>query len=190
MKAPTGTQLVRLVQGIAKRVGRFLERQGLLQRDAQNSFLTEAALGEGPMDQLAGHSITYRIALGPQAGRKVFALQTLPACDPSNRLGDSLGKVAGFSLHAGVAVKAHERRKLERLCRYVSRPAVSEKRLSLTPKGNVRYQIKTPYQDQRRVFDAGDDPHRPAAGRETLGLSALRNRNPAGIEGWEGPSSI
>jgi len=55
--------------------------------------------------------------------------------------------VAGFSLHAGVAVKAHERRKLERLCRYVSRPAVSEKRLSLTPKGNVRYQIKTPYQD-------------------------------------------
>ena len=46
-----------------------------------------------------------------------------------------------------MAVKAHERRKLERLCRYVSRPAVSEKRLSLTPKGNVRYQIKTPYQD-------------------------------------------
>ena len=147
VKAPTGTQLVRLVQGIAKRVGRFLERQGLLQRDAQNSFLTKAALGEGPMDQLAGHSITYRIALGPQAGRKVFTLQTLPACDPGNRLGDSLGKVAGFSLHAGVAVKAHERRKLERLCRYVSRPAVSEKRLSLTPKGNVRYQIKTPYQD-------------------------------------------
>ncbi len=94
VKAPTGTQLVRLVQGIAKRVGRFLERQGLLQRDAQNSFLTKAALGEGPMDQLAGHSITYRIALGPQAGRKVFALQTLPACDPGNRLGDSLGKVA------------------------------------------------------------------------------------------------
>jgi hypothetical protein len=24
------------------------------------------------MDQLLGHSITYRIAVGPQAGRKVF----------------------------------------------------------------------------------------------------------------------
>ena len=33
------------------------------------------------MDQLLGHSITYRIAVGPQAGRKVFTLQTLPACD-------------------------------------------------------------------------------------------------------------
>ena len=51
------------------------------------------------------------------------------------------------SLHAGVAAKAHQRRKLERLCRYISRPAVSEKRLSLTPNGNIRYQLKTPYRD-------------------------------------------
>ncbi|GHL51337.1 hypothetical protein ECZU29_61870 [Escherichia coli] len=36
--------------------------------------------------------------------------------------------------------------KLERLCRYISRPAVSE-RLSLTRGGNVRYQLKTPYRD-------------------------------------------
>ena len=47
----------------------------------------------------------------------------------------------------GGAAKAHERKKLERLCRYVSRPAVSEKRLSLTPNGNIRYQLKTPYRD-------------------------------------------
>jgi hypothetical protein len=31
-----------------------------------------------------------------------------------------------------VAVKARERDKLERLCRYITRPAVSEKRLLLT----------------------------------------------------------
>jgi len=30
------------------------------------------------MDQLREHSITYRIAVGPQQGRKVFTLQTLP----------------------------------------------------------------------------------------------------------------
>ncbi len=52
-----------------------------------------------------------------------------------------------FSLHAGVAAKAHERKKRERLCRYISRPAVSEKRLSLMPKGNIRYELKTPYRD-------------------------------------------
>ena len=75
----------------------------------------------------------------------VGTLQTLPACDEP--FDDPVGKVAGFSLHAGVAAKAHERKKLERLCRYISRPAVSEKRLSLTPNGNVRYQLKTPYRD-------------------------------------------
>ena len=57
------------------------------------------------------------------------------------------GKGAGFSLHAGVAAKANERDRLERLCRYISRPAVSEKRLSLTANGNIRYQLKTPYKD-------------------------------------------
>jgi hypothetical protein len=46
-----------------------------------------------------------------------------------------------------VAARADERQKLERLCRYISRPAVAEKRLSLTPNGNVRYQLKTPYRD-------------------------------------------
>jgi hypothetical protein len=46
-----------------------------------------------------------------------------------------------------VAARADERKKLERLCRYISRPAVSEKRLSLTSGGNVRYQLKTPYRD-------------------------------------------
>lgn len=128
-------------------MGRFLERQGLLERDAENSYLTADAVDEDPMAQLLGHSITYRIAIGPQAGRKVFTLQTLPACDPEDQFGDTLGKVAGFSLHAGVAARADERKKLERLCRYISRPAVSGKRLSLTPNGNIRYQLKTPYRD-------------------------------------------
>ena len=55
-----------------------------------------------PMAQLLGHSITYRVAVGPQAGRKVFTLQTLPACEP-DEFADTVGKVSGFSLHAGVA---------------------------------------------------------------------------------------
>ena len=97
------------------------------------------------MDQLLSSSITYRIVVGPQQGRQVFTLQTLPACEEP--FDEGVGKAAGFSLHAGVAARADERRKLEKLCRTISRPAVSEKRLSLTPNGNVRYQLKTPYRD-------------------------------------------
>ena len=43
----------------------------------------------------------------------MFTLQTLLACDEP--FGDGVGKVAGFSLHAGVSARADERRKLEHL---------------------------------------------------------------------------
>ncbi len=57
------------------------------------------------------------------------------------------GKVGGFSLHAGVAAEAHESQKLERLCRYIARPAISEKRLSISAQGRVRYEFKTPWKN-------------------------------------------
>ena len=84
--------------------------------------------------------------MGPQQGRKVFTLQTLPVCS-DDPLTPRAGNVAGFSLHAGVTARAHERAKLERLCRYIARPAVSTQRLSLTRNGQVRYELKTPYRN-------------------------------------------
>jgi hypothetical protein len=145
VKAPTSAELTQLTHRSAHRVGHFLERQGLLEQAVENSYLATDADNEDPMNILLGHAITYRIAVGPQTGRKVFTLQALPACDEP--FDDEVGREAGFSLHAGVAARADERKKLERLCRYISRPAVSEKRLAITPNGNVRYQLKTPYRD-------------------------------------------
>ena len=40
------------------------------------------------------------------------------------------------------------------LCRYITRPAVSEKRLSLTNSGNIHYQLKTPYGDGSTIDEA------------------------------------
>lgn len=93
------------------------------------------------------HSITYRIAEGSQKGKKVFTLQTLPPIVEETERAILVSKVAGFSLHAGVSVKASQRDKLERLCRYISRPPVSVHRLSLTKQGKIRYELKTPYCD-------------------------------------------
>ena len=95
------------------------------------------------MHQLHGSSVTYRVAVGPRQGRKVFTLQTMPTSDPE----ECVGKVDGFSLHADVATKAHGRKKLERICRYITRPPVSEQRLTTTRNGMVRYALKTPYRD-------------------------------------------
>jgi hypothetical protein len=144
---PSSGELTQLVHKIAHRVGRYLERQGWLERDAENDYLALDTADDDPLSVLQGHSISYRIALGPQAGRKVFTLQTLPPVDIDEMQTSTVGQVAGFNLHAGVAARADQRRKLERLCRYIARPAVSEQRLALTAQGKVRYQLKTPYRD-------------------------------------------
>jgi hypothetical protein len=120
-KAPTAAELSELARTLALRIGRCLERQGLLERDAENSYLVGDEIDAGPLAQLQGASITYRVAIGPQQGRKVFTLQTLPANE--GLTGIEAAKVAGFSLHAGVAARADQRDKLERLCRYICRPA-------------------------------------------------------------------
>ena len=58
-----------------------------------------------------------------------------------------LGAPAVFSLHAGVACKSTQPKKLERLCRYITRPAIAEQRLSLASNGNVIVGLKTAYDD-------------------------------------------
>ena len=146
VKAPDRAELEQLVYTISERTGRYLERLGLLVRDLDNSYLALEP-DETGLEGVLGSSITYRIAVGPQQGRKAFCLQSLPAAGSLEESGARVAKVAGFSLHAGVAAARHERQKLERLCRYITRPAIAEPRLSLTPSGNVRYQLKTPYRD-------------------------------------------
>ena len=73
------------------------------------------------------------------------ALCTLPASNAGEY--GQVANTSGFSLHAGVFANADEPEKLERLCRYISRPAISEQRLSITDQGKVRYELKTPYRD-------------------------------------------
>jgi hypothetical protein len=44
-----------------------------------SSYLELGPAAGGPIDDLLGHSITYRVAVGPRAGQKVFSLQMVPA---------------------------------------------------------------------------------------------------------------
>ena len=53
----------------------------------------------------------------------------------------------GFSLHAEVCCAADERKKLEHLCRYITRPAFANERLVVNRAGQVVLTLKTPYRD-------------------------------------------
>jgi len=144
-RAPTPAQMAHLAATIARRVCRHLEKRGYLESEGEGGYLSDRACREDGLDAVRMHAITYRIATGPHAGRKVTTVQTLPGDDDS--FAGEAGRAGGFSLHAGVSARASEGDKLERLCRYISRPALCEKRLALTAQGRVSYSLKTPWRD-------------------------------------------
>ena len=156
----------------------------MLVRDIENGYLTLDPGDQETLDELRGHSTPYRIALGPHAGRKALTLQTLPrSADPER----PAARANGFSLHAGVVAAADQRAKLERLCRTITRPAVSTERLSLTAPGYVHYRLKTPYRDgpTQVVFEpldkiAGSDFEPPQAGPKGGGQDARNISSPDG----------
>ena len=53
----------------------------------------------------------------------------------------------GFNLHADVRLAINQRHHLEHLCRYITRPAIANERLTLNRAGEVVLQLKSPYQD-------------------------------------------
>ena len=77
------------------------------------------------------------MVVGTQVHKEVFLIDA-----EANKF---LAKASGFSLHAGVACKSDERKKRERICRYISRPSLSEDRLSLNARGQVVYKLKKPW---------------------------------------------
>jgi len=148
VKAPNKDELEDLVQLISQRVGRCLERQGLLEQDTESAWLElEPADDTDAMPHLLGSSVSYRIAVGPQQGRKAFMIRTIRTLDRPDPGLERVAKANGFSLHAGVNCEGHQKDKRERLCRYIARPAVAVPRLSLSSTGKVLYTLKTPYRD-------------------------------------------
>ncbi|GEM_PF-1144754 len=51
----------------------------------------------------------------------------------------------GFSLHAKVRCAMNQRNKLERLCLYITRPAIANERLKRNSAGDIMLQLKSPY---------------------------------------------
>lgn len=144
--APNNDDIAALVAVIAKKVNRYLTRQGLLRGsgDMAHSEDDEPTLEA----MLAGASVKSMISMGERAGQKVRKLGTAQPMEYEVSIkGPRCAFVDGYSLHANTYCAASERPKLERLVGYVARPPLAMGRLSLRPGGDVTYKLKNPYQD-------------------------------------------
>jgi len=143
-RRPDNAQLTRLLDTLSRRIVRVLERRGLLIADPEHPYLELKS--DSSLDYLQAASINYRIAIGPHAGRKALTLHSVPPMEETSNC-PLLAKVAGFSLHAATVCEAHQRSRVERLCRYITRPPIATKRLSVDGQGRVVYRYKQPFRD-------------------------------------------
>lgn len=142
---PTLIELKTVLDKIIKKSIALLERRGFLVKDNEDP-LSLTIDSEDTFSQIQASSAIYRFATGPNRGKKALVLKTIPNTDHASGTG-LVATHSGFSLHAGVAVGGGERKKLEKLARYIARPPIAQDRLRLSDTGQVIYQLKKPYSD-------------------------------------------
>ena len=128
---------------------KMLTRRGVLVEDMGQTFLAEPdADGEEArtLRPLQAAAITYRIAFGPRAGQKVLTVRGAMPREGAARQ-PLCADIDGFTPHAAVRVEANDRKRLEQLCRYITRPALSDERVQLNAAGQVELKLKTLWRD-------------------------------------------
>jgi hypothetical protein len=193
--SPTAEQVQTLLNQIIKRVMKLLTRKGYLVEEQGITYMAEND-ADSAMTPLHSAACTYRIALGPRAGQKVLTLQTVPSRNAQQTL-QRCANVQGFSLHAEVRCAMNQRKKLEQLCRYITRPAIATERLSINKNGDVVLRLKSPYKDGTThvvmsPLDkiAGSDFEQPKVGPKGAGQDARSNSCNAWPPSCRGPGSI
>ncbi|MFO1293224.1 MAG: transposase [Rubrivivax sp.] len=147
--APTDDELHALLQTVFARLMKLLTRRGVLVEDMGQTWLAEPDADDEAartLRPLQAAAVTYRIAFGPRAGQKVLTLRgAMPRETAASQ--PLCADMDGFSLHAAVRVEAHERERLEQLCRCITRPALSDERVQLNAAGQVELELETPWRD-------------------------------------------
>jgi hypothetical protein len=135
--APRDRDVAALVGRVTERVGRLLERRA-----------RGASQDEADQVPVPGHELTMQCAAVAPTGRLI-----VDGSDPQSRRRGKGGQTLrrkplcarspeGFELHAAVHVPASDRAGLERLCRYIARPAICDGRLARLSDGSVEVRLK------------------------------------------------
>jgi hypothetical protein len=137
--APTLDEVAALADRIARRLTRMLHRRGLTLREG-----SDAPPPEPKPDPLAG-CIQVALGLGHREWQgKALATASDESPRPQSPDAPLCAIAQGVNVHAGVVVAAGDRAALERLVRYLLRPPLSLKRLSLRDDGAVVYRLQRP----------------------------------------------
>jgi len=153
---PSTEEVMQLIATVQARMLRALQRRGLVQRlEAESGG--DVTHQESLEAMCQGASVQYRLALGAPPGRPVRRIGSLGFIGEDPQPTGSLSAIiGGYSMHAGTYVHKNDRAGLERMCRYLLRPPVSEDRLEVkrSHQGSdtVVYKLKSQWSDGTKAI--------------------------------------
>ncbi len=151
---PTEDDIADLARTLHHKVLRRLIRIGVIQEDSAED--EDFAREEPMLARSISASMLDRVAIGEREGELVWRERVEPP--KIKRCSRLCALYEGFNIHARTVVKAHARDQLEKLIRYVARPAVCLERIDLLPNGLVRMRLKSiwSYGTTAKIFEGKD----------------------------------
>jgi hypothetical protein len=142
-RAPTTEEVEEVTVRIAEGVEEWLSSQGY---GADDDLPDDADPDDGQALLLAA-SLEGRAAVGQRAGRRARAQRFEVLGGRVHRLPRQCANSEGYTVHAGVAIKAQDRDGQQRLFRYVLRPPLAKGRLERRADGALELRFKHPWSD-------------------------------------------
>jgi DNA-directed RNA polymerase subunit RPC12/RpoP len=147
LPAPPDAEMDGVLLTLVRRLERLLARRGLagVDDEGEDQWRDESPVLAG----MAAAAVQGRRALGARAGAAVARMDALGGAPVLGEpgLGPCHARWAGYDLHAAVVVPAHDRDRLERVCRYALRPPVSDERLQRRPDGRIVLELRHRWSD-------------------------------------------
>jgi hypothetical protein len=146
LPSPSDAEVLEVVCRVRKRIVEALEKHG--HGSGTSEVSDDLALREPLLAACVAGALSNRIGTGSNAGSRTRLLRSAELSREVRRVRSSrCAAVDHYSLHANTRVSAGARTKLEKLCRYVARPPLSNELLVDHPDGRIAYQFKRPWRD-------------------------------------------
>jgi hypothetical protein len=153
LAAPSHAEVLDVARRTAERLHALLRKSGRsLERQADEPepalLLAEPGLASCYAAAAQGISISGERAGLPQL-RLVLgtATSSVSTAESEPRVDEPAAEHRGVNLHAKQCVDGRDRKRLERLCRYITRPPVAQDRLERLTDGRVELRLKHPWRD-------------------------------------------
>jgi len=155
LPTPTSSQTAELAKRTAERIERILQKHGKsLEPELADPNPTEVQL-EHPALAACYEKAALGVAIsGERAGQPPLRLVSGPVQQPAERPEDDgpIAEARGINLYGRQRIDGRDRRQLERVCRYILRPAIAQDRLSERADGTLLLELKKAWKDGTRAL--------------------------------------